>query len=152
VKCSCRWCRRFSRSAVSMDRINRLMNQVSEYWYMGSMLARSAMEKNKMVEWTAMGVYPIHALSILISVSSVMACFSEISLDKTLDDDRTLMAVSSSRMLASDVDRTSRILPSISCSCLKVEGLDRIGLNFTAQKQYLKVVGSRTDISKLKFR
>lgn len=43
-------------SELSMDKIKRLMNQLSEYWYMGSMLARSAMEKNKMAEWTAMGV------------------------------------------------------------------------------------------------
>lgn len=42
-------------SEFSMDRMNRLMNQVREYWYMGSMLARSAMEKNRMDEWTAMG-------------------------------------------------------------------------------------------------
>lgn len=42
-------------SEFSMDRMNRLINQVSEYWYMGSMLARSAMEKNRMEEWTAMG-------------------------------------------------------------------------------------------------
>lgn len=55
-----RFFRRASRSsdfsALSMDRIKRLMNQVREYWYMGSMFAKSAMEKNRMVEWTAIGV------------------------------------------------------------------------------------------------
>ena len=30
--------------------------QAREYWYIGSMLARSAIEKKRMVEWTAMGV------------------------------------------------------------------------------------------------
>jgi len=39
-----------------MDRMNRLMNQVREYWYIGSILARSAMEKNSTAEWVAIGV------------------------------------------------------------------------------------------------
>lgn len=43
-------------SELSMEPIKRLINQVREYWYMGSMLARSAMEKNKMAEWMAIGV------------------------------------------------------------------------------------------------
>ena len=34
----------------------RLMNQVREYWYMGSMLARSEMQKKRMEEWTATGL------------------------------------------------------------------------------------------------
>jgi hypothetical protein len=37
------------------------MNQVKEYWYIGSMLAKSAIEKNRIVECTAIGVYPIRA-------------------------------------------------------------------------------------------
>ena len=43
-------------SELSMDKMKRLMNQVREYWYMGSILARSAMEKNNTAEWVAMGV------------------------------------------------------------------------------------------------
>jgi hypothetical protein len=39
-----------------MDMMKRLTNQTSEYWYMGSMLARSAMVKKRMVEWMAMGL------------------------------------------------------------------------------------------------
>ena len=48
-------------SALSIDSTNRLMNQVKEYWYIGSMLAKSAIEKNRIVECTAIGVYPIRA-------------------------------------------------------------------------------------------
>ena len=43
-------------SELSIDKMKRLMNHVSEYWYMGSMLARSAMEKNSTAEWFAIGV------------------------------------------------------------------------------------------------
>ena len=56
-----------------MEAMNRLMNQVSEYWYIGSMLAKSAIEKNSTAECTAIGVYPIRVLSIFCSVSSAMA-------------------------------------------------------------------------------
>ena len=43
-------------SALSIELTNRFTNQVSEYWYMGSMLARSVMEKKRMEEWTAIGL------------------------------------------------------------------------------------------------
>lgn len=33
-----------------MELMKRLTNQVSEYWYMGSMLGRSAIEKNRLAE------------------------------------------------------------------------------------------------------
>ena len=56
-----------------MDPMKRLMYQVREYWYMGSMLARSAMQKNRMEEWTAIGVYPMRVSSIFFSVSSAIA-------------------------------------------------------------------------------
>ena len=51
----------------------------------------------------------------------LLTCFSEISLARTLDDDRTLIAVSSSRMFPSEEDNTSNILSSISFSCLSDE-------------------------------
>ena len=54
MKWSLRNERRFSKSsdlsAFSILMTNRLMNQVREYWYIGSMLAKSAIEKNKIVE------------------------------------------------------------------------------------------------------
>ena len=43
-------------SAESMELMKRLTYQVREYWYMGSMLARSVMEKNRTEEWTAIGL------------------------------------------------------------------------------------------------
>ena len=44
-------------------------------------------------------------------------CFLEISLDRALEESRICMAVSSSRMFPSEVERVSRILSSISFSC-----------------------------------
>lgn len=43
-------------SALSMEPMNKLTNQTREYWYMGSILARSVMEKNRMDEWIAIGL------------------------------------------------------------------------------------------------
>lgn len=57
--------------------------------------------------------------SIFFSVTSATACFSEISLASTLEAERISTAVSSSRMLPWEEDRTSKILSSISFSCLK---------------------------------
>ena len=81
------------------------MNQVNEYWYMGSMLARSLTQKNITVEWTATGLYPILVSSITFSVSLATCCFAVISSESTFDDDRISMAVSSSRMFPSE-DKT----------------------------------------------
>ena len=38
------------RSELSMELMNKLINQDNEYWYIGSMFAKSAMVKNKFVE------------------------------------------------------------------------------------------------------
>jgi len=57
-----------------------MADQVREYWYMGSMLARSVMEKNSTDEWMAMGLYPRRAVSIFFSVCSAMACGKDILL------------------------------------------------------------------------
>ena len=34
----------------------RLMNQVREYWYIGSILAKSDIQKNRIAEWMATGL------------------------------------------------------------------------------------------------
>ena len=75
------------------------MNQVREYWYIGSILANSEMQKKRMEEWTATGLYPFLTSSISNSVAAAISCFLEISSESTLDEDKTLMAVSSSKML-----------------------------------------------------
>ena len=62
-----------ARSELSIEPINRLINQFSEYWYIGSIFARSAIVKNNTVECMAMGLYPRRAASIFFSVSSAMA-------------------------------------------------------------------------------
>ena len=59
-----------------------------------------------------------------ITVRYFLTCFSDISLARTLDDERTLIAVSSSRMLPSEEDSTSNILSSISFSCLSDKGIN----------------------------
>eukprot|EP01137_Pigoraptor_chileana_P024725 Opistho-2@93109 len=92
-----RWLRRcFRRVGTSsdfslsrMDATKRLMNQLSEYWYIGSTLVRSAMLKNSVDECLAIGRYPSRVASIFFSVSSAIACLSLISLASTLDDDST---------------------------------------------------------------
>lgn len=53
-----------------MEMWNRLTNQANEYWYMGSMLGRSVMEKKSTDPWAATGWYPALDCSILRSVSS----------------------------------------------------------------------------------
>ena len=55
-----------------MDIMQRLTNHVSEYWYIGSMLGKSAIEKNKIEECLAIGRYPIRLVSIFCSVSSAI--------------------------------------------------------------------------------
>lgn len=49
------------------------MNHGSEYWYMGSMLAKSAMEKNNTEECCAIGLYPSLVSSIFFSVTSAIS-------------------------------------------------------------------------------
>jgi hypothetical protein len=43
---------------LAMDWMYKLMNQTREYWYMGSMLARSEMQKKRMEACVATGRYP----------------------------------------------------------------------------------------------
>ena len=50
------------------------MNQVSEYWYIGSMFAMSEMQKNRMDEWMATGLYPLRVSSISFSVAVAISC------------------------------------------------------------------------------
>ena len=66
---------------------------------MGSILANSEIQKNRMEEWTATGRYPFLVLSISVSVAVAISCLAAISSDKVFDDERIVMAVSSSRML-----------------------------------------------------
>ena len=56
------------------------------------------------------------------SNEDLSTCFSDISLASVFDEERTSMAVSSSRIFPSEEDNTSRILSSISFSCLWVSG------------------------------
>ena len=76
----------------------KLMNQISEYWYIGSMFASPEMQKKRIDECIATGLYRSLVLSISCSVAAAISCLAEISSERTLDDDKTLMAVSSSRI------------------------------------------------------
>jgi len=66
---------------------------------MGSIFARSEIQKNKMDECTATGLYPFLVSSIIISVCEAISCLAAISWERDFEEDRILMAVSSSRML-----------------------------------------------------
>ncbi len=47
--------------AAATDATKRLTNQGSEYWYMGSMLARSVMQKNRIAVYAPQGSYAARA-------------------------------------------------------------------------------------------
>ena len=74
------------------------MNQTREYWYIGSMLAKSEIQKNRIEACVATGRYPFLVWSISNSVAAATSCLAEISAASFLEDDRTLIAVSSSRI------------------------------------------------------
>lgn len=76
----------------------KFINHVREYWYIGSMFARSEMQKKRMDECTATGRYPFLVSSISFSVVAAICCLAEISSARILDEDSTLMARSSSKM------------------------------------------------------
>ena len=61
-----------ARSAFAMPFKNIVMNHSSEYWYIGSMLARSATQKNRICVFTATGTYKLLVSSMSFSVSSAM--------------------------------------------------------------------------------
>lgn len=69
--------------ASSMPLTNRLMNQDSEYWYMGSTMARSEMQKKSSDARSATGRYSSRVSSICFSVTSASATLALISLDVT---------------------------------------------------------------------
>ena len=106
------------------------MNHISEYWYIGSMLARSVMEKKRMEAWAATGWYPLRVSSISLSVEAAISCLAVISSERVLEEERILMAVSSSRMFPCEVESTSRILSSISFSCFLFSALSRMSWFF----------------------
>ncbi len=55
------------------------MNQTSEYWYMGSIFAKSLIQKYKTDECSATGKYPWRVVSISTWVFSATSCLAEIS-------------------------------------------------------------------------
>lgn len=77
------------------------------------------MVKNKIVECSAIGLYSNLALSICFSVTSATACFAAISFESCLEELKICTAVSSSKMLPSEVDKTYKILSSISFKALR---------------------------------
>ena len=52
------------------------MNHSREYWYMGSMLARSVVQKNRSCVRVATGMYLLRVSSISSSVCSASATFA----------------------------------------------------------------------------
>jgi len=97
----------------------RFTNHDREYWYIGSIPARSAIQKNKIAEYSAIEVYSKRFSLIFLDVSSAPACFNVISLAKVFEELRAFTAVSSSSKFPLEVDKTSSILSSISLSCLR---------------------------------
>lgn len=79
-----------------------MTHQTNEYWYMGSILARSEIQKNSTELCCDTGTYRSLALSISASVMAAAACLASISMESTLEEDRIRFADSSSRMLPAD--------------------------------------------------
>lgn len=96
-------CSKSSLFSEPIELMKRLINQVREYWYMGSMLARSATKKNRMAEGDGCVA---HAGLINRPLRHLSHCFSVISFSSTLEHERILTAVSSSRMLPSEEEST----------------------------------------------
>jgi hypothetical protein len=94
----------------------RAMNQLREYWYMGSMFARSRMVKKRTELNAPHGVYPSRAASISTCVASAIFCFSPISSETIFASDSTPTALASARMSPSVELRVCRMRSSISLS------------------------------------
>ena len=60
-------------SAEAMELRKMAMNHSREYWYMGSMLDRSVVQKNRSCVRVATGMYLLRVLSISSSVASASA-------------------------------------------------------------------------------
>mmetsp|Transcript_13473 Transcript_13473/g.52947 ORF Transcript_13473/g.52947 Transcript_13473/m.52947 type:complete len:250 (-) Transcript_13473:348-1097(-) len=97
-----------------IERTNSEMNQDSEYWYMGSMFAKSRMVKNSTELYAPQGLYPSRAASISTCVASATICFSVISSDTIFASLRVSMPAVSSRMLPSDDESVCRMRSSMS--------------------------------------
>ena len=104
--------------------MNSDMNHANEYWYIGSTIARSEMQKNRTEARVATGLYFSRVWSMSRSVTSASATFSVMSSEVTLDCARVLMSSSSSRMLPSLLLSMYRILSSRSFSCAFIRALD----------------------------
>lgn len=69
------------------------------------MQQRSAVVKNKDATCTATGIYPFRASSIRASVLTATFCFSAISTERTFDEEMISIAVSSSNIFPSELDK-----------------------------------------------
>mmetsp|Transcript_19245 Transcript_19245/g.73653 ORF Transcript_19245/g.73653 Transcript_19245/m.73653 type:complete len:540 (-) Transcript_19245:5059-6678(-) len=103
-------------SALSMARRKRSVNHSREYWYMGSTLARSAMQKNRMDARLATGRYLARRSLILAWYLAAARTASMMVLDVFLDSSRALMRASSSRMSSPASASILRILFSMALS------------------------------------
>mmetsp|Transcript_27061 Transcript_27061/g.59042 ORF Transcript_27061/g.59042 Transcript_27061/m.59042 type:complete len:249 (+) Transcript_27061:49-795(+) len=105
-----------ARLEVSMEASYRLMNQARLYWYMGSTMLRSLMQKNSTAAWMATLRYTSRVVSISASVCSLSVTFLWISMAVALEAARVSMSSSSSNMLPVAVDIRNRMRSSISFS------------------------------------
>lgn len=85
---------------LSIDEPNRLANHWSEYWYIGSMVARSIMAKNRTEALKETGLKSSLVLSISFSVISDSFILTLISSLVLLESSRMLINSSSSRISA----------------------------------------------------
>ena len=104
---------------VSTDKTKSLENHCSEYWYMGSILAKSKMQKNSKDALNATGLYPYLVSSICCSVILDYSTLLLISWLVFLEFESSLINDSSfknSSILPSVLERAFRIESSICIS------------------------------------
>ncbi|RNA15348.1 hypothetical protein BpHYR1_010791 [Brachionus plicatilis] len=92
---------------------NILVNHSSEYWYIGSMLAKSLTQKNNICVLMATGTYSLRVASMSFSVCSDTTTFDLISVDLILDCSKAFISSMSSTGF-SDLLSLNKMVSSIS--------------------------------------
>lgn len=93
--------------------MNKFINHVREYWYIGSIFDNVSIVKNNFIECVATMRYFCLILSIDRSVISDSACFIFISFANIFEELNIFTAPSSSRIFPLDKLRTCNISSSI---------------------------------------
>mmetsp|Transcript_25020 Transcript_25020/g.71969 ORF Transcript_25020/g.71969 Transcript_25020/m.71969 type:complete len:248 (-) Transcript_25020:2196-2939(-) len=111
-----KYCMRTSMSSLFLARSMHTLKMRTKYvklnWYIGLMLAKSAITKYKMLPLVATGVYSKQAASICTAASSASFTRMFTALEVSFDSAKVLISTSSSRILPLDSESKRKILSS----------------------------------------